>query len=177
MSSLTHKFSQLLTTLNDEFVSHPVTQNLWSFYQSRAKQEQLIIRVGLFVLAIVLLWSLFLGPLAAFADRAQQKYITASADYQWMQSHRDIAQQAAVTEDKTIEVLVKESPLAPFITQLTADDENRAALTLTAAPFNLLAESLAAFSRKNAIQITSATINRLPSRNGYVSASLVLERN
>jgi type II secretory pathway component PulM len=177
MSELRHKIAVGLASLNEEFISHPVTQNLWSFYQSRGKQEQLAIRAGLLALAAALLWLLFLSPLIGFADRAEQQFNTSTANYQWMQNHRDVAQQAAVAEEKTIEVIVKESPLAPFISQLAADGETRVTLSLSAAPFNLLAESLNQMSRKNAIQITSASLNRLASRNGYVSANLILERN
>jgi type II secretory pathway component PulM len=177
MSELKHRITLALASLNEEFISHPVTQNLWSFYQSRGKQEQWAIRAGLIALAAAFLWLLFLSPLIGFANRSEQQFNTSTANYQWMQSHRDIAQQASIAEEKTIEVIVKESPLAPFISQLTADAENRVTLTVSAAPFNQLTESLSQMSRKNAIQITSASLNRLAGRNGYVSASLILERN
>jgi type II secretory pathway component PulM len=177
MSELRYKITRALASLNEEFISHPVTQNLWSFYQSRGKQEQLTIRAVLMALAATLLWLLFISPLAGFANRAEEKFNTSTANYQWMQSHRDVAQQAAAAEEKTMEVLIKESPLAPFITQLKADGESRTTINVTAAPFNVLAESLTMFSRKNTIQISSATINRLSGRNGYVSAILILERN
>jgi type II secretory pathway component PulM len=171
------KFYQLAANLNEQILSHPVTQALWSFYESRSAQERSIIRTGLMVLLALFIWFVLLLPLANFADNAQQKYEAAKADLQWMQTNRDQAKQAVAKSDQEIAQVVPASPIASYVSNLTPDEDDGATLVLNNAPFNLLVETLAKFSRENGIHVDTATIQRKADASGYVSATLKLSRN
>lgn len=171
------KIFRIFDLLNEQVVIHPATQYLWSFYKSKSVLHQLVMRIVLVVLAIALLWLFFLWPLASFSSRAQQEFIVASDDLIWMQLHSEQARRISEIEGKSIEDMVRESPLSAYIAQLTADSEMRVTLTLSDAPFNRIVEALTQLSRNNGIRITQATINRMASRSGYVTATLVMERN
>lgn len=166
---------RIFDTLNEQFWSHPLTQQVWSFYESRNAAQQWLMRVAMLLVVALLLWLLVLSPLAAYAAGKEQDYLDARADLEWMQTNRGLAQQATALEQQSIEEVVNTSPLASYVSDLQARDDS-VTLVLSDVPFNMLAQTLRGMSQKNAIQASSATIQRVAGRSGYVNATLVLGR-
>ena len=178
LNSQLQKLDQLLAGLNEQILANPLTQQLWSFYESRTTQQRQLIRVLLVILLAVVVWFGFLMPLAAYANNAQEDYLQAKADLAWMQANRAQAQQATALKQQTIAEIIPASALSPYVTELKPnEDGDEATLVLNNVPFNQLVESLHRISLQNGIQVSNATLERKADRSGYVDATLTLSRN